>query len=396
MPPTLYDVAHFCGWNGYTEDMRNYLGVDKAAWTNKEFLFPFGANILYGPKKKSRIQRICEEMLSGYDGKNYYHHCMMRSYDPVARIKELLADRAKPDIKDTDGWSALMVCCRNSWPDHDKIVKLLLDAGADIDQTSSTYGFTPLLLAANNGNEIIVRELVRRGASVNLPSKSGETPLSCASENGHLEIVKELVAGGAIVDEQVFEAAITGGHVAVLKYLITVGSIPTNSLVTAVHANKPNIIKTLIKAGADTEEGLPLHLAVRTGAHDCLIALCAGGANLNVLDEDNSPALTTAIQLGNPKAIKVLGEYKANLNIMEDDMSPLHHAIVLYYALDEGKDKRRECILEMINAGPNFKLVNFWGNTAAEDADAKGMSDIVTLIKRAALKQRSLKTKSKK
>jgi ankyrin repeat protein len=179
----------------------------------------------------------------------------------------------------------------------------------------------------------------------------------------------------------------------VLKYLITVGSIPTNSLVTAVHANKPNIIKTLIKAGADTEEGLPLHLAVRTGAHDCLIALCAGGANLNVLDQDNSTALTTAIQLGNPKAIKVLGEYKANLNIMEDDMSPLHHAIVLQYVFNE--DKRKECILEMINAGPNFKLVNFWGNTAAEDADAKGMSDIVTLIKRAELKQRPLKAKSK-
>ena len=77
-------------------------------------------------------------------------------------------------------------------------------------------------------------------------------------------------------------------------------------------------------------------------------------------------------------------------------MSYLHHAIILYHAIDEDKNKRRACILEIIEAGPDFKLVNHWGNTAAEDADAKGMSDIVTLIKRAELKQRALKAKSKR
>ena len=397
--PTLYDVAHFCSWNGYTEDTRNYLGVDKAAWTNKEFWFPFGANLGYGPKKKTRIQRICEEMVSGYDGKNYYHHCMMRSYDPVARIQQLLADRAKPDIKDTDGWSALMVCCRNGWPDHDKILKILLDAGADMNQSTSTYGFTPLLLAANNGNHLIVRELIRRGADLNLPSKSGETPIICASENGHLDIVKELVAGGAIVSELVFEAAIKGGQVAVLKYLIGIGGIgeiPPNAVLTAVENNKGNIIKTLAKSGVNMNEGFPVHRAIRLDAHDSLIALCAGGANLNNLDDDNTSPLTLAIQLGKNTAIKVLGEYKVNLNIIQDDMSYLHHAIILYHAIDEDKNKRRACILEIIEAGPDFKLVNHWGNTAAEDADAKGMSDIVTLIKRAELKQRALKAKSKR
>lgn len=136
---TLWDVAHLCSWNGYTEDMRNYLGIDKASWTNKEFLFPYGANLVYGPKKKTRIQRICEEMISAYDGKNYYHHCMMRSYDPVARIQQLLADGAKPDIKDAEGWSALLVCCRNGWSDHPRAVKILLDAGADMNQGTLTY-----------------------------------------------------------------------------------------------------------------------------------------------------------------------------------------------------------------------------------------------------------------
>ena len=393
--PTLYDVAHFCSWNGYTEDTRNYLGVDKAAWTNKEFWFPFGANLGYGPKKKTRIQRICEEMGDGYDGKNYYRHCMMRSYDPVARIQQLLADGAKPDIKDADGWSGLLVCCRNGWPDHHKIVKILLDAGADLNQMSLTYGFSPLILAANNGHQLIVREFIRRGADLNLPSKSGETPIICASENGHLDIVKELVAGGAIVGELAFEAAIKGGQVAVLKYLISLGEIPPNAVLTAVENDKGNIIRTLMKAGAEMN-GFPVHRAIRLDAHDSLIALCAGGANLNNLDDDNTSPLTLAIQLGKNTAIKVLSEYKVNLNIIQDDMSYLHHAIILYHAIDEDKNKRRACILEIIDAGPDFKLVNDWGNTPAEDANDKGMSDIVTLIKRAELKQRSLKAKSKR
>ena len=375
--------------------MRSYLGVDKAAWTNKEFLFPYGANLVYGPLKKTRIQRICEEMLSEYDGKNYYHHCMMRSYDPVARIKELLADGAKPDIKDTEGWSALLVCCRNGWPDHLEVIKILLDAGADINQGTLEYGFTPLLLAANNGHMAIVRELLRRGANVNGRCTSGTTPIASAAENGHLQLVKELIAAGAMVNDAVLNKTICYGQVAVLKYFLSLGhSLPQDAVFTAVYYEQANIIRTLAKAGANMNFGFPVHLAASSDLHDCLLALCVGGADLNLRDDANDLALNKAIRVGNHKNIKTLVDYKANLNLMTHDMSPLHHAIMVYGMYPEEKEKRRECLVAMINAAPDFKLVT-WGHTPAEDASSRQMPDIVTLIKRAELKQRMTNTQKK-
>jgi ankyrin repeat protein len=399
----LYDVAHFCSWNGYTEDMRSYLGVDTASWTNSEFWSPHGANLLYGPLKKSRIQIICGN-IPRHDGNTYYRHdvvlahhahSMKRNYHPVARIQQLLADGANPDIRDVNGWSGLLICARDGWAEHLEIIKILLDAGADVNEKTVKYGSTPLLLAANNGHLSIVRELIRRGANVNALSKSGLTAIVYAAGNGHLDIVKELIAAGAIVDDEVFKEAIDGGQVVVLKYLMTLGQLPEDAVLTAVNNNQANIIRTLAKAGANMNFGFPVHNAIRPDAHDCLIALCAGGTDLNLVNNDNISPLTLAIQLGYHKAIKVLGEYKVNLNILEDDMSYLHHALMLYDVMDEDKNERRACIVEIINAGPDFKLVDRWGNTAAEYAEDRGMPEIVTLIKRAELKQRFLNGKVK-
>ena len=382
---TLYDVAHLVSWNGYTEDMRSYLGVDKAAWTNKEFWFPFGANLLYGPKKKSRIQRICEEMRHGYDGKNYYHHCMMRSYDPVARVRQLLADGAKPDIKDADGWSGLLVCCRNGFEGHLEIAKLLLDAGADINQTAHVY--SPLHFAANNGNMTIVRELLRRGANVHISTdQEGSTPIAFAAANGHLDIVKELVNAGSIVDDQVFKRAILGGNVTVVKYLTTLAKPPANSVYTAVFYKKPNLIRPLAKAGGDLNAGFPIHYAISQVDHSCRAELCAFGADVNLVNDENDPPLRHAIIKGNSEAIKTLSKYKIKLNQITDDMTPLHYAIMMYGIFPE--KERKLSLISLIDARPNFKLLDTWGNTAAETAHERNMPEIVTLIKRTELKQR--------
>jgi ankyrin repeat protein len=386
---TLYDVAHLCAWNGYAEDMRSYLGVDKAAWTNKEFWFPYGVNILYGPKKKTRIQRICDEMVSGYDGKNYYHHAMMRSYNAVARVKQLLADGAKPDIKDTEGWSALLVCCRNGFEGHLEIVKLLLDAGADINQMD--HGYTPLHYAANNGNIAIVRELLRRGALHLSTNQPGSTPIGFASRHGHLDIVKELVKAGASVDAEIFKRAILGGNVTVVKYLLTLLQPPAESVYHAVSYKKPNVIRALAKAGADMNFRFPLHVAINSADpmhHSCIAELCASGANVNLLNETNDSPLSDAIISGNSEAIKTLTKYRANVNEIVRNEPLLHYAIGMYDAVAEDKKERKLCVLAMIDASPNFKLLDIWGNTAAESAAEKNIPDIVIQIKRAELKQR--------
>jgi len=391
--PTLYDVAHLCSWNGYTQDMRSYLGVDKDAWENKEFWFPYGANLVYGPMRKTRIQRISEEMFHGYDGKDYYTHCMMRSYNPEVRIRQLIADRANPDIQDVNGWNALLVCCRNGWPGHLSIIKVLLDAGANIN-VQANGGWSPIWLSSSNGHISIVRELIRRGANLNIPNNTGHMPIDAAVYDGHIDVVKELVAAGATISNDTVSLSIIGGKVNILKYLLELGHTPpTDSVYDAVHHKKAGVIRILAKAGVDMNINFPVHKAISSNADDCLIELCKNGANLNSLDEANDTPLRHAILLGNSNAINILAQYKANINHITDTLTPLHYAIMMY-SLFPVKE-RRACLIAMINAGPKFKTLDGEGETASDYARNRGLNDIVILIERAALKQR-IQTKKKK
>ncbi len=379
--PSLYDVAHFCSWNGYTEDMRSYLGVDRASWTNKEFWSPFGVNLLYGPSKKSRIQCIAEHG-QVYDRKLCYQP-FSNCYDGVQRIRELIADGAKPDIQDINGWTALLVCSRNGWTEHLGMIKVLLDAGADVNQIHTEHHFTPLIVSAYNGHTEIARELIRRGADVNFTDKGGSA-IENATYGGHLELVKVLVEAGAVITDGVFTHAIKNGHIAMLKYILTMTRPPQDTVFLAVYNNQPHTIRVLAKARADMNHDEPVHWAIDKNYNECLRALCINGANLNLMDQANDSPLRQAILQGNHEAIRILASYKADINEVNNPL--IHYAIDMYKSFPE--EKRKKTLLAMINAGPDFKILDRHGNTPAEHAYAKGIPDIVTLIKRAEMKQR--------
>jgi ankyrin repeat protein len=67
---------------------------------------------------------------------------------------------------------------------HVKIVKLLLDYGAD-PNIREQGGFAPLHAAAQNGDEEMIRMLLFRGADLNIASDNGKTALDLAMESGH-------------------------------------------------------------------------------------------------------------------------------------------------------------------------------------------------------------------
>jgi uncharacterized protein len=64
--------------------------------------------------------------------------------------------------------------------------KVLLDAGADVNQTTD-YGWTPLLVATNNRNYKLGLYLMDHGANPNLANKGGWTPLYLATDNRNIE-----------------------------------------------------------------------------------------------------------------------------------------------------------------------------------------------------------------
>ena len=83
-----------------------------------------------------------------------------------------------------------------------KVLGVLVDRGADVNERDTTFSGTPLTIAAANGQHPeMLRELVRLGADVNVRVQGGATVLMVAiAHNDNMDILQELIDLGAPVD----------------------------------------------------------------------------------------------------------------------------------------------------------------------------------------------------
>jgi len=107
------------------------------------------------------------------------------SLGSVSKVQELLsagtimvADMAEP-------------LCEASYEGHLDVVKLLLEARADVTAVDK-YGATPLHKASAKGHIDVVKLLVELGADVAAADKVEKTPLHKASDRGHIDVVEFL------------------------------------------------------------------------------------------------------------------------------------------------------------------------------------------------------------
>jgi ankyrin repeat protein len=83
------------------------------------------------------------------------------------------------------------------------LVSDLIVLGANLDwQDEENYNYTPLHVAAWFGRVEIVRMLIDAGADVNLQDTDGWAPLHVAARFGKVEIVRMLIDAGARMDIQ--------------------------------------------------------------------------------------------------------------------------------------------------------------------------------------------------
>ncbi len=82
------------------------------------------------------------------------------------------------------------------WQGHMDVVQKLVDAGADVEATS-TSGFTPLMFAAREGSIEAARLLLSRGTNTNAVAKDGVSALHVAVVRGHVRFAKLLLEHGA-------------------------------------------------------------------------------------------------------------------------------------------------------------------------------------------------------
>ena len=108
------------------------------------------------------------------------------------QVDELLRRPMNPNVHHSGLHSyrdrALNLAAQNG---HVEVVKLLLEAGAEID-AANLGGSTALHLAAVNGCTGVVRLLLAAGADQNLTDQRGDRPMDFAIEQGHHEIAQLL------------------------------------------------------------------------------------------------------------------------------------------------------------------------------------------------------------
>jgi ankyrin repeat protein len=107
-------------------------------------------------------------------------------------VRVLLEAGADTDqASTTDGATPLYISAQDG---HFEVVRALVEASANVDKALTTDGCTPLFVAAQVGYEEAVRALVEAGADINLTCRvaNGMTPALCAALLGHEEVEKLL------------------------------------------------------------------------------------------------------------------------------------------------------------------------------------------------------------
>lgn len=116
---------------------------------------------------------------------------LARNDGDIELAKLILDKKAKLYLSNNDKWTALHLAARYHNPDF---MKLLLDAGADVEQKTKD-GYTPLMLALYNdkNSRDLVKLLLDAGANAKVKNNDGKTALDLTKELANLaEVVKLL------------------------------------------------------------------------------------------------------------------------------------------------------------------------------------------------------------
>lgn len=161
--------------------------------------------------------------------------------------------------------SSALCTLRNVYGPNLKVSRLLLLAGASPDHVTTFLGRAPILcIAAHEGNVPMVRLLLEFGADVEQTNSQGCTALILAAAGGHCDVVRQLVAAGSVL-----------GHGDVAQRC---------ALVHAARMNKPGIVKYLMACDWVQRAAEQRDVRLEEAAQQALTAAAAQGNTAIVED----------------------------------------------------------------------------------------------------------------
>ena len=245
----------------------------------------------------------------------------------------------------------------------DEIVASLVGVeGCDINQRDCV-GNTPLMWAAENGHEGVVKILLRRdNVSPNIPNQYGRTPLRCAVLGGHEGVVKLLLGRDDVnlnepdeYGQTVLWQAAANGSEGMVQILLGHDE---------VNPNRP-----------DQDGQTPLVLAAFNG-HKGVVKILLGRGDIDPdkLDQYGQTPLGWAAYCGHEEVVKIL--------LGRDDVYPdkpdQHGRTPLWWAAYSGHEELAKILLGRDDVNPN--KLDEYGQTPLQQAVEKGHAGVIALL----------------
>ncbi len=186
-----------------------------------------GLLTLQMPASADAQQQPSPTQIAAYDG------LFKAAYDGnVEQLKQLLEIETEFGIRDGSGRTPLHVAAHAS---HDKVIEILIEAGADANALDNQAYDIVTIAAVANDLEVLKMAIDLGASPSNTTSPYDGTALIAAAHLGHHEVVKILIDAGAPLDHinnlhwtALMESVVLGDggpdHVRTARYLLEAGA----------------------------------------------------------------------------------------------------------------------------------------------------------------------------
>ncbi|GMV93853.1 MAG: hypothetical protein AMXMBFR82_36310 [Candidatus Hydrogenedentota bacterium] len=317
------------------------------------------------------------------------------------------------------------------------VVKRLIELGANVNEQDKQFGYTPLATATEVGDAKIVKMLIDAGADLKATDFIGQTPLCTAAMNGQTAVMKVLLDAGSDIrhrnaeGETILTMATWMDQAKAVEFLLERGADPNETgknspapLLWAVAQDSQNLVKRLLDAGADPNAAVPktkrhgifdkypkgttaLMIAAAKGRSKIVDILLEAGVDPQVENGEGRTAVDFAAKAGRGKVLERLERTGATVdrsskelqdalllqavesgNVADvkkalaagakaDATKKKGHPTALMTACLEGRD---DIVRALLDAGAKVDRVCEWGQAPLRNAVVRGHTGVVRML----------------
>ncbi|XP_068223862.1 ankyrin repeat and SAM domain-containing protein 6-like [Palaemon carinicauda] len=267
-----------------------------------------------------------------HDNNTALHIAAANDHENV--VSFLLVMEANREATNNLGWTPLMQAARHG---HMQVVHCLINAGAMVD-AYNRLGMSALMLASVSGHMGTIRTLIEAGAKYDpdiTNTSSQITPLMIAAQHGNNAVVRLYLDKGVSANKAIPKIGITplmfsaaGGNVSTAQLLLKRGADPnatSASDLTAVDVasacNRPDIANCLEKVTTRLKKkgaGYDLMEAVRNGDLKSVQEILIGDPGQSqITTSDGATPLMVAAMFGHCQIAKMLLQYGAPIDAQD-------------------------------------------------------------------------------